>query len=298
MTVSSVIICTYNRAHLLKRVLISLERQTIGADQFDIIVVDDGSNDPTASLCEAMKARLSNMRYVFTGQNIGKGAAASLGVKSAKGNTLLFLDDDCIANPDWVERMTSALGEHPIVMGAITSSSEDYIKLCHNIAHFYRFMPGKKNLTRGFIAGANMGLKREVFEAVGGFQEMKALAFDTEFIFRCRKKGYKLHFASEAVVEHDPEDITLLGFFKHSIEHAFRTIQLRNEHKVFLRTPFFLQSRELILLAAPLISMGVTLNIYMQNINLLKLFWTIPLVYGAKLAWCIGAARGLQRRVK
>ncbi len=292
----SIVICTYNRAHLLKRVLHSLARQTLSTEQFEVIVVDDGSKDSTRDVCNMMQRKLPNIRYVSSGANIGLGSANNLGVRSARGDYILFIDDDCIAKEDWVECLSKPLKRENIVVGAIASPVSNYIKLCHNIAEFHPFMPGRKAGPVEFIAGANMGFRRPVLEGLNGSQEGRKCADDMELILRARLKGYRIYFVPDAVITHDHNCTTLAEIFRYSSEHASITILLRNQYRSLLRTPFVLRSSILILMAAPVIALKVTAGIYLSNLYLLKRFWTAPTVFALKLAWCWGAARGLQSR--
>jgi GT2 family glycosyltransferase len=265
-------------------------------EQFEIVVVDDGSRDDTAQVCDIMRGALPNMLYVATGNNVGLGRATNLGIQSTKGERLLFTDDDCIPEQDWVERMCVALERRPIVAGAVTSPDSNYIKLCHNIAEFHRFMPGRKAGEVEFVAGANMGIVRSLLEELGGFQEGRAVAGDMELILRARLKGYRVHLKPDAVVTHDPERTDLRTVLGYSAGHARTTVLLRNEYRSLLRTPFVLRSSVLVLLASPLIALKVTIGIYLTNFRLARLLRTLPLVCALKLAWCWGAARGLREQ--
>ena len=293
---ASVLISTRNRAHLLERALLSLARQTMKPEQFEIIVVDDGSTDNTAEVCERMHRELPNLRYIPVGAHVEIGLAGNIGIQSARGSLLLFTDDDCIAREDWVERMTVVLEQEPIIAGAIASPTSNHIKLCHNIAQFYPFMPDQKAGPVEFIAGANMGFSRSVLEELNGFGESRQLCEDMELILRARLKGYIAYFAPDAVVTHDPERTILAAVLRYSSEHASETVLLRNEYRSLLRTPFVLRSSTFLLLAAPVIALKVTLSIYLGNSHLIRYFWTAPVVYSLKLAWCWGAARGLRRQ--
>jgi GT2 family glycosyltransferase len=289
---ASVILCTYNRVHLLERVLRSLACQTVTSEQFEIIVVDDGSTDGTAALCERAGRDLPNMKYIAMAKNLGLAAAGNRGIRSARGEVLLFIDDDCLAQENWVECLISSLEKHPLAAGAIKSPQLNYVKFCHNISQFHPFM---KRCTEGqveSIAGANMGIRRSVWEELDGFDE-KSKVPDMEFVLRARLKGHRVHFAPKAVVIHDPDRTSLATVLKNASEHASKTILLRNKYDSLLHTPFVLRSPSLILLAAPLIALMATLEIYANNSGLAKYFWTAPLVYAQKLAWCWGAARGL-----
>jgi GT2 family glycosyltransferase len=179
------------------------------------------------------------------------------------------------------------------VAGAVESSESNYVKLCHNIAEFHRFMPGRKPGKAEFIAGANMGFRRSVLDELGGFDEKVKTAEDMTFILRARSKGYSIYLACDAVVTHEHDRATLGSVFAYSARHASTTILLRNKYRVLLSTPFVLRSSFLTIMAAPAIALKVTLGIYMHNPRLARLFRTAPLVYALKVAWCWGAARGL-----
>jgi len=292
---ASIIICTYNRAPLLQRALQSLSRQTLEAGQFEIIVVDDGSTDNTTEVCEAMGHEMLNIKYVRNERNIGLGGAANLGVQSAKGDYLIFTDDDCIAREDWIENMYNALSRYPLVAGSVASPTSNFIKLCHNIAEFHPFMEGRKTGPIDFVAGANMGLRRSLFEEVKGFPDGHVLSPDMQFILKARQAGYQICFVPEAKVTHDHERTSLSGIIRYSVDHASETIHLRNRYRLLLHTPFIFRSPWLILAAAPVIALKVTASIYLGNIKNIRFLLTAPVVYAL---WCWGAARGLKTGIK
>lgn len=291
----SVMVCSYNRAPLLKRALRSLTQQNCSLQQFEVIVVDDGSRDDTAKICNMMRLQLPNLKYVCTGTNIGLARARNLGIEVSTGRHVLFMDDDCIAAENWIERLSVALDREPIAAGAVASTDSNYFKLCHNIAQFHAFMPGRKAGYSAFLAGGNMAFRRSVLEELNGFQTNMKYAEDLEIVLRARLKGYRALLVPDAVVTHDPERTTLAASLKYSAEHASQTILLRNQYRALLCTPFVLRSPAFILAAAPLIALKVVAGIYLHNFSLGKLFWTAPVVYAIKLAWCWGAARGLRK---
>lgn len=291
----SVVICTYNRSYLLKRALSSLSKQTLNLEHFEVVVVDDGSRDETAKLCDMMRSELPNLRYTSTGNNVGVAGARNIGVKVSSGNYILFTDDDCIAAKNWVEYLSAALNREPIAAGAIVSPVSNYFKLCHNIAEFHAVMKGKKAGPVDFLAGANMGFRRSVLEELGGF-DVRSVAEDMELVLRARMKGYRVFFLPEAVVMHDPDRSTFTSIVKYSANHASETILLRNKYRSMLKTPMVLRSPSLILATAPLIALKVTASIYLLNPGLIKYFPTLPMVFALKLAWCWGAARGLRNQ--
>ena len=290
--IASVIVCTYNRATLLERLLEALTHQTAPSWTFEIIIVDDGSEDETPSLCRSQMNRLSNLKYLSMESNSGLSAAANRAVSEAKGRYLLFTDDDCIPHPQWVEKMCDALSISPITAGAIDSSRTNYYKLCHNIAQFYPFMPGRKAGKLDFIAGANMGIHADIFKEIGVFNP-RSIIPDMEFILEARRKGFTIAYAPEALVTHDPQRVTFCDVMSYAADHASVTILLRHRYRELLQTPFILFSPILIILTAPLIAFRITSRIYLGNRHLMRLLHTAPLIFLIKMAWCWGAAREL-----
>lgn len=289
----SVVVCTCNRAHLLRRTLRALACQIADPTGFEVVVVDDGSFDGTKAACDAMETDRLDLRYVPTGRNIGLAAAANLGVRSARGDLMLFTDDDCIPHEDWIAHMQAALGRHPVVAGSIATPVSNYVKLCHNIAQFHPFLTGRTAGPTTFIAGANMGFRATVLQELGGFDE-RGRTPDMELVLRAGEMGYGAYFAPNACVTHDPERTRLGGIFRYSSEHGADTIWLRKRHRALLRTPFLLRSPAFLLLSAPLIALKATLTAYLGNPWLARRIATAPLVFCLKLAWCWGAARGLR----
>jgi len=294
--VVSVIICTYNRARSLERTLDALAAQTYPPDRFEVMVIDDGSADETKQICERIKSRRGNFSYLRLEKNSGLSTARNIGVRKARGERLLFTDDDCIPANSWVEKLSTALAKgKPVVTGTIETPPKPYIKLCHNISAFYGSMGFQKADSRKFLVGANMGFARHILDELGGFQPNREIGEDTEIMLRAWKAGYTVNFVADAVVMHDPDRITLGSIMRYSAQHGAASVRLRNQHKDLLRTPFILRYPPLVLLAAPFIALKVTSSIYLRNRKLARLWWTMPTVYATKLAWCWGAAQGLRR---
>jgi GT2 family glycosyltransferase len=290
----SAIVCTYNRAGRLERALRALGRQTPPPGGMEIVVVDDGSTDETPQVCERLAGEMANLRYVSVGANRGLSRARNKGAAEARGEFLLYTDDDCIPEPDWAVRMAQSLQEEPVMAGAVATTYGDYVQLCHNIAQVYGFMPCQRAGPVALLAGANMGFWRGALEEVGGFREDLRYAEDMDFALRARAHGYRPYFNPDAVVTHEPGRTTLRAVFAYAMTHAASTIHLRNAYRSTMGTPFVLRSPVLLLCAAPVIALAATLRIYLSSAALARRFATAPVVYALKVAWCVGAARGLR----
>src|SRR5258707_10281865 len=97
----SVVIPTYNRCASLRRLLDALARQTLSADRFEVIVVDDGSSDGTRELLRTLKTPYALVSIEQPNQ--GPGAARNRGVRAASGDLILFLDDDVVPMDDLLD---------------------------------------------------------------------------------------------------------------------------------------------------------------------------------------------------
>ena len=107
----SVIIPTYNKAALLARTLAALEAQELPGQQWEIVVVDDGSQDGTAQLlAEGAAVADSRLRPVSPGRNCGRAVARDLGLQAARGTYVLFLDDDIVVPPGLLAAHLELLG--------------------------------------------------------------------------------------------------------------------------------------------------------------------------------------------
>lgn len=111
----SVIIPTINRSSLLEKTLDSITRQTLANKHYEVIVVDNGSIDSTANVCERYMSKLPGFRRIFDsrpGLHVGR----HIGLNNAKGNILVYGDDDIEAFPTWLEGIYESFLEPEIVL--------------------------------------------------------------------------------------------------------------------------------------------------------------------------------------
>jgi glycosyltransferase involved in cell wall biosynthesis len=110
----SVVICTYNRSAYIQDAMDSLYHQTIDKKEYEIIVVNNNSSDNTVQVCEDWIATHPDAQYAFYNEaKQGASYARNTGAAIAKGSLLCFMDDDAIAEPDYLERIIRFFEEHP-----------------------------------------------------------------------------------------------------------------------------------------------------------------------------------------
>lgn len=289
-----VIVCTCNRADSLLRLLDALAKQTVPVDSFRILVVDDGSTDHTQGLCRDMQRTMPNLRYERVPHNRGLSNARNTGIALCDAPLVAFTDDDCIPRPDWLERMIQALRTAPIVAGAIETPTDNFWKLCHNIAQFHPFLTGKKARRTPFIAGANMGFRREVLTSLGGFEADRQIAEDMEFVLRAGRAGFCVWFTPEAVVRHDPARTGFGQILRYSARHARITVHLRRAYLADIGTPGFVLTPWFLAPLSPAIAALTTAQLYASDLQTLRRHpATLPVIFLLKIAWCLGASQGL-----
>jgi len=212
----SVIIATHGRPARLRRCLAGLARMRYPRDRFEVIVVDDGSPMPVIDcLRDDPPSRLSVTH--IRQNNLGPGVARNRGVEVACGRWIVFIDDDCIPHRDWLRAMERELLEHPdqMVGGRIVNG---YPKRLFDTAswvllmYLYEYMERTPDAPR-FFAAMNVGMSRELFLEIGGFDEVHSfLAEDRDLCDRWALSGHGFHYAKSAAIRHQ-HGLTLSKFW-------------------------------------------------------------------------------------
>ncbi len=112
----SIIIPTYNRAFLLEKSIISLQKQNYPSSLYEIVIVDNASFDNTKKIAEKfLSSENPSIRYMYE-QNPGSNFARNTGAFHAKGNILVFIDDDAFADPSWLYWLSQAFLENDDIL--------------------------------------------------------------------------------------------------------------------------------------------------------------------------------------
>lgn len=193
MRSASVIIATHDRARALDDCLNSLARAT-RRDDFEIVVVDNGSQDATAEVIARHAA--DGVRSVYVGEP-NRAKARNAGIAAACGRLAIFCDDDTIAPRDFVAEHLRAHRDEPrpaVVSGPIINVPDG--------AHLIE--PAARHYSRAFFCTCNVSAPKADLEAVGGFDERYDLYGweDTDLGIRLRARGLVRLFAWPAFIYH------------------------------------------------------------------------------------------------
>lgn len=202
----SVVIPTFNRKPVLERTLPALLAQDFPAEQFELIYVLDGSTDGTAAMLRAIKP--ASAFQVLEQPNRGPSAARNKGIQAARGELVLFLDDDILCPPSLFRHHSAAhAGLDPLVVhGPIYVAPESPATLIRYITEAqyeacYRHRDSAVGLPFPMMASSlvNSSMSRRMLLASGGFDEQTRSAEDLDLGLRLHKDGAQFSFLPAAV---------------------------------------------------------------------------------------------------
>lgn len=214
----SVIVPTFNRRAMLVKCLRALEQQTILPQEFEVIVVDDGSADDTAEAVTGLTMPF-HVKYVRQ-DNAGPGSARNEGLRHATGELVLFIGDDILADRRLLESHLAAhatrsdpgvaiLGHIDWVPEMPRSAVMDFVCGPATLQFAYTFIPGLPALDFRFFYTSNISLKRQFLleaaaDGVTFDADFTAAAFeDSEFAMRLARRGLQIVYAADALAYHD-----------------------------------------------------------------------------------------------
>lgn len=197
----SVVIPVYNGEKTLRVCLEALQKQTVGREEYEIIVVNDGSTDGSANI-----AKSCSDLYLYQ-LNQGPAAARNAGAFKARGDIILFTDSDCEPMQNWIEEMVRPFQSNPDVVGvkgAYLSKQKEIMARFVQIEYETRYEFMKQYEYIDFIDTYAAAYKKEVFFEFNGFDSDFPIAMteDTELSYRIAAAGYKMVFNPDATVYH------------------------------------------------------------------------------------------------
>ncbi len=235
----SVIIVTYNRAEILAETLKVWAEQDF--KDFELIIVDDGSNDGTYDIISKLSDGLPFETRIYRQENKGPGAARNLALRYARGDIIMFVDDDAfpvrqltLRHVYWHEKYPNAVVRGPVIN---FSNLEDL-----QLRPPRTLIEKLKAFSRNYFCTANVSIRKDYLEEVGGFNESFRRWQDTELAYRLRYR-FKLRwiFDYNATVWHyKPTDSFKPGHHYREGVFAAKLLKLYpRDFRVKLRTGYY-----------------------------------------------------------
>jgi glycosyltransferase involved in cell wall biosynthesis len=211
--VVSVIVPMRNEARWVGDQMAAFARQDPGVP-WELIVVDNGSTDDSVSIVEQFRDQLPYLCVVSAPDASCSGAARNAGSREARGELLVTADADDVVSDGWLRAMAHALREHEMVSGRIEVSKLNppgsfawRIETNDGLPVAAGFLP--------FASSSNLGIRRQVFEEMGGFDKTIKYSEDVDLSFRVQLAGHAIARAPEALVHRRLRGTTRALFMQH-----------------------------------------------------------------------------------
>jgi GT2 family glycosyltransferase len=208
----SIVIPTMNRLSSLQRVITGLLEQTYPSSHFEVIVVSDGSTDGTEQYLAELSTPFRLSTIIQANQGVAR--ARNAGISQAQGEILIFLDDDTVPAPDFIEqhaRFHELHGSEAVVIGPMLAPenhrpapwvSWEQSRLDEQ---YQEMQAGLWDPSPRQFYTANASLARRHLLESGGFDPAFRRAEDVELAYRLEKQGLRFYFHPAAVVYHYAE---------------------------------------------------------------------------------------------
>ena len=263
----AVVVPTYRRTDRALRMIDALEAQTVDPSRFEVLVVDDRSDDGTYDLL-VKRAETSHLavRVLTTERNGGPAGARNLGWRTATAPLVAFVDDDCVPDPMWLAAGLDALATDTragVLQGRTLRPDGATLGDWSIWREVLQASP--------YFEGCNLFLRRAALEATGGFDEALGLyGEDTMLGWAAIAAGWERGFVDAAVVRHDVEERGV----RWRVRWGYR--ERRNLMAVAARHPEFRQQAFWRLSCSPFAatnrSVGTVPSLRLRN-SLCKLFF-------------------------
>jgi glycosyltransferase involved in cell wall biosynthesis len=196
----SIIIPTYNRPDRLKRCLKSIVRQKFPKEDFEVIIIDDGSEQDNKSVVDEFCGEM-DLAYMKR-ERKGPAASRNEGLKNANASIVAFTDDDCVLDEGWLSAIHEGFERYPEVSclkgKTLAFEPSEFARACEK----YIYGSKKSHATN------NIAYRKEIFDDIGGFDTRyrDAAGEDVDLKWRFLQAGYKRLYLENMVACHPHED--------------------------------------------------------------------------------------------
>jgi GT2 family glycosyltransferase len=201
LLVSVVVPVRNDRRAYLRGLIAALERQTMPRERFEILIGDDGSTDGSTDGLDTEDGWIR----VLKGPPRNSYAARNRAARAARAQVLAFVDSDCEPEPEWLEAGLAALADADAAAGMIRFIVPER-RTVWTLVDMDSTKDHEREVAQDTAETANLFVRRELYERVGGFDDTIPEHGDFDFALRCVEAGGRLIFAPEAVAWHPTKD--------------------------------------------------------------------------------------------
>ena len=228
----SIIVPVYNRPDEVDELLQSLCEQTV--KDFEVIIVEDGSIKPCKDVCNKYAGILS--LHYYAKENSGPGQSRNYGAERANGKYVIILDSDVVLPSGYLQAIEEELAQQPCeAFGGPDAAHPDFTPvqkaISYSMTSFFTtggIRGGKAKLDKFYPRSFNMGIRRDVYQQLGGFAKMR-FGEDIDFSYRIVEAGYQPRLFPEAWVWHKRRT-DFRKFFRQVYNSGIARINLEKRH--------------------------------------------------------------------
>ena len=219
---ASIIICTFNRLKLLKLCIESILTLKTSPSQFEIVIIDNNSKDGTEDFCKGLSQTYGGYKWKYIKETQqGIAFARTRGAKEAAGNVIAYIDDDCLAEPDWLNEIINFYDKNSEVMSTGGRIIPKYlVPVADWFGKYFWGLVGNYDLGKNvfqmkgvrYPSGANMHFRKTAFEKYGYFdgnlgRSGKSLMAGEEkaMYLKLINANEKVYYLPQVIVHHHVE---------------------------------------------------------------------------------------------
>ena len=228
----SIVVPVFNRPDEVDELLDSLTRQSL--KDFEVVIVEDGSKKPCKDVCDKY-ADILDLHYYFK-DNSGPGQSRNYGVERAQGDYVLILDSDVVLPEGYLQAIEDELQGDPVeAFGGPDAAHPSFTPvqkaISYSMTSFFTtggIRGGKAKLDKFYPRSFNMGIRRDVYQQLGGFSKMR-FGEDIDFSYRIVEAGFRPRLFPEAWVWHKRRT-DFRKFFRQVYNSGIARINLEKRH--------------------------------------------------------------------
>ena len=230
----SIVVPVFNRPDEVDELLASLCSQTL--TDFEVIIVEDGSKNPCKDVCDKY-ASILDLHYYYK-ENSGPGQSRNYGVERAHGEYVIILDSDVVLPAAYLTAVDSAISHQPSAIAAFGGPDAAHPSftpvqkaISYSMTSFFTtggIRGGKAKLDKFYPRSFNMGIRRDVYQQLGGFSKMR-FGEDIDFSYRIVEAGYQPRLFPDAWVWHKRRT-DFRKFFRQVYNSGIARINLEKRH--------------------------------------------------------------------
>ena len=291
MTVKvSAIVPVYNAQVFIGKCIEALLDQTYNIEDYEIIVVDDGSNDRTCSIVKSYP-----VKYIYQ-ENYGPATARNKGAEKAKGEIILFTDSDCVPDRNWIMEMLKPFESPGViaVKGAYRTEQRSVVARFSQLEFEERFDMLKKAESIDMVDTYSAGYRKEVFLKMGGFDTSFPVANneDTDLSYRMSEGGHKMVFNPDAIVYHLKHPDSIKEYARLKFWRGYwRMIVYKKFSNKMVKDTYTPQALKLQILSLFLLVMSVPFALLCQPYGVYLLSFVVVLLGLLLLPFTVGAIK-------